>query len=117
MNEWIIIGGTLSVIGLVFSISVLILWKVDGDISFKQIFNDLRDFIKWHLPWSVAQMKIIEKHFNLSTKEIAMIESAVDHALLKEYIVFNADETKGYVVLKVSPVRKLIKMRRENERW
>ena len=117
MNELTIIGGTLSIIALVFGISALILWKDDGNISLKRIFNDLHDFIKWHLPWVVATMPKIEEHFNLSTKEIAMIESAIDHALLKEYIVFNADETEGYIVLKVSPVRKLIKMRRENKRW
>ena len=115
MNEWIIIGGVLSVIGLVFSISALILLKVDGNISLKRIFNDLHNFINWHLPWSVAKFSTIEEHFNLSQNEMAMIESCISHGILKESIVFTEDERKGYIVLNVKDVRKLIRMKRAND--
>ena len=117
MNEWIIIGGILSAIGLVFGISVLILWKVDGGISLRRIFNGSHDFIDWHLPWAVATMPQIEKHFNLDKIEVAVLDSCVDYKLLKQYVVFTEDRQKAYIVLRVSDVRRLINLRRRNQRY
>lgn len=114
MNEWIIIGGVLSVIAFVFSISALILWKVDGDISLKRIFNDLHDFIKWHLPWVVATMPKIEEHFNLDKTEVDMLDSCVDYKLLKQYVVFTENGNVAYIVFKVAEVRRLVNLRRKN---
>ncbi len=116
MNEWIIIGGTLSAIGLVFSISALIVWKVDGDISLRRIFNGSRDFIAWHLPWAVATMPQIEKHFNLDRIEVAVLDSCVDYKLLKQYVVFTKDRQEAYLVFRVADVMKLINLRRRNMR-
>lgn len=65
MSEYLIIGVVLSVIVLVFGISALILWKADGDISLRGIFNGLRDFIDWHLPWAVATMPKIEESISI----------------------------------------------------
>lgn len=117
MNELIIIGGTLSAIGLVFGISALILWKVDGDISLRRIFNDLRDFIDWHLPWAVATMPKIEEHFNLDKTEVDMLDSCVDYKLLKQYVVFTENGHGAYIVFKVTDVRKLVNLRRKNRRY
>lgn len=114
MNELIIIGGTLSAIGLVFGISALIVWKVDGGISLKWIFNCSRDFVDWHLPWAVATMPKIEKHFNLTLDEIAMLDSCIDNKLLKQYVVFTKDA--AYIVFNVSDVRKFVNLRRKNEK-
>ena len=116
MNELIIVCGTLSAIVLVFGISALIIWKVDGDISLKRIFNGLRDFIDWHLTWAVATMPKIEEHFNLTLDEIAMLESCIDKKLLKEFVVFTKDRQTAYIVLNVSDVRKFVNLRRKNER-
>ncbi len=114
MNELIIIGGTISAIVLVFGISALILWKVDGDISLRRIFNGSRDFIDWHLPWAVATMPQIEKHFNLDKIEVAVLDSCIDYKLLKQYVVFTEGSQTAYIVFKVSEVRKLINLRRKN---
>ena len=114
MNELIIIGGTLSAIGLVFGISALIVWKVDGDISLKRIFIGSRDFIDWHLPWAVATMPQIEKHFNLDKIEVAVLDSCIDYKLLKQYVVFTKDHQEAYIVFRVADVRKLVNLRRRN---
>lgn len=116
MSELIIIGGTLSAIGLVFGISALIVWKVDGDISLRRIFNDARDFIDWHFPWAVATMPQIEKHFNLDKIEVDMLDSFVNYKLLKQYVVFTKDRQEAYIVFRVADVRKLVNLRRRNER-
>lgn len=114
MNELIIIGGTLSIVGLILGISAFIVWKVDSDISFRQIFNDLHDFIDWHLPWTFATMPKIEEHFNLTLDEITMIESCIDNKLLKEYVIFTENHHRAYITLKVADVRKLVNLRRKN---
>lgn len=116
MNELIIVGGTLSAISLVFGISALILWKVDGDISLKRPFNDLCGFIDWHWPGAVATMPKIEEHFNLDKIEVDMLDSCVDYKLLKQYVVFTENGHGAYIVFKVSEVRKLIHLRRKNRR-
>lgn len=114
MSEYLIIGVGLSVICLVFGISALILWKVDGDISLRRIINDLRNFIDWHLPWAVATMSQIEKHFNLDKIEVAVLDSCVDYKILKQYVSFTKDNQTAYIVFKVSDVRRLINLRRKN---
>ena len=114
MNEYLIIGVVLSVIVLVFGISGLILWNADGDLSFKRIFNGSRDFIDWHLPWAVATMPQIEKHFNLDKIEVDMLDSCIDYKLLKEYVVFTKDNQEAYIVFRVADVRKLVNLRRRN---
>lgn len=114
MSEYLIVGGALSVICLVFGISALILWKADGDISLKGIFNDLHDFIKWHLPWVVATMPKIEEHFDLTLDEISMLKSCISNKLLKEYVIFTKDNQTAYLVFKVADVRRLINLRRKN---
>ncbi len=114
MNEYLIIGIVLSVIVLVFGISGFILWKVDGDISLKRIFNGSRDFIDWHLPWAVATMPQIEKHFNLDKIEVYMLDFCVDYKLLKQYVVFTECGQTAYIVFKVADVRRLVNLRRKN---
>lgn len=114
MSEYLIIGVVLSVIVLVFGISALILWKADGDISLKGIFNGSRDFIDWHFPWAVATWPKIEEHFALDKTEVDMLDSCIDYKLLKQYVVFTEGGQTAYIVFKVSEVRRLINLRRKN---
>ena len=114
MSEYLIVGVALIVIVLVFGISALILWKVDGDISLRRIINGSRNFIDWHLPWAVATMSQIEKHFNLDKVEVAVLDSCVDYKILKKYVVFTKDNQEAYFVFKIADVRRLINLRRNN---
>lgn len=78
--------------------------------------GNLHDFINWHLPWSVATMSQIEKHFNLDKTEVYMLDFCVDYKLLKQYVVFTEDHQEAYIVFRVADVMKLINLRRRNER-
>ena len=77
--------------------------------------KNLHDFINWHLQVTVATMPSIEKHFDLTLDEIAMLESCIDNKLLKQYVVFTKNGNEAYIVFKVSEVRKLVNLRRRNE--
>ena len=83
-------------------------------ISLKRIFIGSRDFIDWHLPWAVATMPQIEKHFNLDKIEVAVLDSCIDYKLLKQYVVFTKDHQEAYIVFRVADVRKLVNLRRRN---
>ncbi len=78
--------------------------------------GNLHDFIKWHNPHVISTMSRIEEHFNLSLEEIAMLEACIKHKLIKEYVFVTEDKSEAYIVLKVADVRRLINLRRKNER-
>lgn len=80
----------------------------------KCLFRNLHNFIRWHNPHAVSTMSTLEKHLNLSTEEIAMLEACIDHKLLKEYVWFTEDKTEAYIVLKIQDVKKLVNLRRKN---
>ena len=87
------------------------------EIMSNKILGNLRDFINWHLPWSVATWHQIEEHFNLTATEIAMLEACIQYKIIKEvYIEAKGvlEKDKLYITLKVSEVRKLINLRRRN---
>ena len=78
--------------------------------------DKLHEFVKWHLPSSVATMSQIEEHFGLGTDETAMLEACIKHRLLVEYAVFTNDRQRAYITLKVREARKLLRLRRKNAR-
>lgn len=82
----------------------------------KRMLKKFRSFVKWHLPTTVATMKKLEEHFNFTEGEMDMLHACTVHHLLKEYVCFNDDRTEAYIVINVSQARKLIKMRRKNEK-
>ena len=78
-------------------------------------FHRLSVWHKWNVSKeSVALLSDIDKHFNLSDDENAMLNDCIRNKLLKEYVVFSPDKSKAYIVVKVRECMNLVKKRREN---
>lgn len=83
----------------------------------KTLLKNFLRFLKWHNPTSVAEIGVIQEHFNLSNREIKMLEDCISHNLIKEYALASEDRTEVKIVLNVSQARKLINMKRRNEQY
>ena len=72
--------------------------------------------MKWHSPNTVATMEKLKEHFNLNSSEQDMLHACRTHNILKEFVCFNEDRSEAYIVMSVAQARKLIRMRRKNEK-
>ena len=82
----------------------------------KRFLKGFWRLVKWHLPTTLASVETLKEHFNLSDSELSMLHSCTVHKVLQEYVCFNEDRSEAYMVYNVSQSRKLIKMRRKNEK-
>lgn len=88
----------------------------------KKLIRKILDFIDWHSPYTVATIYALEKHFNLTTDEVEMLNACISHRILKEYVSPSKERDsignplELYIVVKVPEARRLINLRRRNVR-
>ena len=81
----------------------------------KKILSKIKKWLDWHGYFGkVTMLRFFVEHFNLSKDEEEMLNKCVSLHLLKEYVCFSEDRSKGYIVVRIRDCIRLLKLRRKN---